>query len=368
MEQQLEDLQKQANKELAEVSDASALEAWRVLYIGRKGKLPELLRGVKDLGDEEKRVIGKAANILKRTLEEAYSVKQESFIASAPNKLMKALPAGRQVQANEASVGHLHPITLTIERVQNIFAAMGFIIADGPEVEEARYNFDALNIPSDHPARGEGDTFMIDPKSVSGEQDVVLRTQTSPMQIRSVETMRLTPPFYVIAPGRVYLREKVDATHESTFYQFEGLGIGEDITIADFKGVIAAFFSTFFQKDVTVRLRPSYFPFVEPGFEVDMSCVFCAQKGCRVCKYTGWIEVMGAGMVHPNVLKNMNIDPTKYQGFAFGGAIDRLTMIRHGINDIRMFWSGDIRFLRQFSNCHSGPRAGIHVDAGSSPA
>src|SRR3989344_9691095 len=318
MEQQLEDLQKQAHKELADVADAAALEAWRVTYIGRKGKLSELLRGVKDLGDEEKRVIGKTANILKKTLEEAYSVKKEALVASSGLQAKSY-----KLQAGEASTGHLHPLTLTIERVQNIFAAMGFIIADGPEVEEARYNFDALNIPSDHPARGEGDTFMIDPKSVSGEQDVVLRTQTSPMQIRSVETMRLTPPFYVIAPGRVYRREKVDATHESTFYQFEGLGIGEDITIADFKGVIAAFFSTFFQKDVTVRLRPSYFPFVEPGFEVDMSCVFCAQKGCRVCKYTGWIEVMGAGMVHPNVLKNMNIDPTKYQGFAFGGAIDR---------------------------------------------
>lgn len=355
MEQQLEDLQKQANTQLADVADAAALEEWRVAYIGRKGKLSELLRGVKGLGDEEKRVIGKTANILKRTLEEAYSAKQGSFVSSAPSKLTK-------LQANEASAGHLHPLTLTIERVQNIFAAMGFIIADGPEVEEGRYNFDMLNIPLDHPARGEGDTFMIDPESVNGEKDLVLRTQTSPMQIRSVETMRLTPPFYVIAPGRVFRREKVDATHESTFYQFEGLGIGENITIADFKGIIATFFSVFFGKDVTVRLRPSYFPFVEPGFEVDMSCVFCRTEnalselgeskggvGCRVCKYSGWIEVMGAGMVHPNVLKNMNIDPKKYQGFAFGGAIDRLTMIRHGINDIRMFWSGDIRFLRQFS-------------------
>lgn len=338
---QLEDLQKQANIELADVSDAAALEVWRVTYIGRKGKLSELLRGVKDLGDEEKRAIGKTGNALKRTLEETYAAKKEEFTASSGLKAKS--------YKIEAGVGHVHPLTLTIERVQDIFAAMGFTIADGPEVEEAKYNFDALNIPLDHPARGEGDTFMIDPASVNGEKDLVLRTQTSPMQIRSVESMRLTPPFYVIAPGRVFRREKVDATHESTFHQFEGLGIGEDITIADFKGIIATFFSVFFGKDVTVRLRPSYFPFVEPGFEVDMSCVFCAQKGCKVCKYTGWIEVMGAGMVHPNVLKNMNINPKKYQGFAFGGAIDRLTMIRHGINDIRLFWSGDIRFLRQFS-------------------
>lgn len=345
----LEELQKQANAQLADVSDAHALEAWRVTYIGRKGKVSELLGGLKDLQGEEKRAIGKQANAIKRELEQAYDTKKHTVA-----KVGVGLPrvAGRGVPRSLGEVGkwgHLHPLTLTIERVQDIFAAMGFIIADGPEVEEGKYNFDALNIPLDHPARGEGDTFMIDPASVNGEKDLVLRTQTSPMQIRSVETMRLQPPFYVIAPGRVFRREKVDATHESTFYQFEGLGIGESITIADFKGIIATFFSTFFQKDVTVRLRPSYFPFVEPGFEVDMSCVFCAGSGCRVCKHTGWIEVMGAGMVHPNVLNNMNIDPEKYQGFAFGGAIDRLTMIRHGINDIRLFWSGDIRFLRQFS-------------------
>ncbi len=252
-------------------------------------------------------------------------------------------------QLENIKIGHLHPLTLTLNRIHEIFAALGFIIADGPEVEEAKYNFDALNTPLDHPARSASDTFMIDPASVNGEKDLVLRTQTSPMQIRSVEAMHLKPPLYVIAPGRVFRREKVDATHESTFYQFEGLGISETTSIADFKAIIAEFFSVFFQKDVTVRLRPSYFPFVEPGFEVDMSCVFCGGSGCRVCKHTGWIEVMGAGMVHPNVLKNMNIDSEKYQGFAFGGAIDRLTMIRHGITDIRTFWSGDIRFLKQFS-------------------
>jgi phenylalanyl-tRNA synthetase alpha chain len=343
MEQQIKELAKRAHDELAAVQDAQALETWRVLYIGRSGQVPELLRSVKNLSDEEKRVVGKEANALRRELEEAYAVKQNTLsVSSSSSKLQ---PTGYNLQP---SVGHLHPLTLTMNRVQEIFAAMGFLIADGPEVEEGRYNFDALNIPLDHPARGEGDTFMIDPNSIGGEKDIVLRTQTSPMQIRSVQTMNLQPPFKVIAPGRVFRREKADATHESTFYQFEGLGISEDMTIADFKGIIAGFFSTFFQEEVTVRLRPSYFPFVEPGFEVDMSCVFCT-TGCRVCKQTTWIEVMGAGMVHPNVLQNMNIDPKKYQGFAFGGAVDRLTMIRHGITDIRNFWSGDIRFLRQFS-------------------
>lgn len=336
----IDQLRQQAKGELDSVADTHALEAWRVVYIGRKGKVTELLRGVKDLSVEEKKLVGKQANELRRELEELYEEKLHAL--GGTHTLKESVNV-------EHTTGHLHPLTLTIERVQNIFAAMGFVIADGPELEEGRYNFDMLNIPPDHPARGEGDTFMVDPASVNGEKDLVLRTQTSPMQIRSVETMRLTPPFYVVAPGRVFRREKSDATHESTFYQFEGLGIGPDISIADFKGIVASFFSAFFQKDVTVRLRPSYFPFVEPGFEVDMSCPFCMQKGCRVCKHTGWVEVMGAGMVHPNVLKNMNIDPAAYQGFAFGGAIDRLTMIRHGINDIRMFWSGDIRFLRQFS-------------------
>ncbi len=342
-EQQIKELEKKAREDLALVQDASALEAWRVLYIGRSGVVPEILRTVKNLSDDEKRVVGKEANELRKILEELYQEKNTLLggTESPDNKKDTAYKLGE-------SIGHLHPLTITLNRIHEIFAAMGFIIADGPEVEEGKYNFDALNIPFDHPARGEGDTFMIDPKSIGGEKDIILRTQTSPMQIRSVQTMHLNPPFKVIAPGRVFRREKVDATHESTFYQFEGLGISEDMTIADFKGIIAEFFSLFFQKEVTVRLRPSYFPFVEPGFEVDMSCPFC-KDGCKVCKYTRWIEVMGAGMVHPSVLKNMNIDPKKYQGFAFGGAVDRLTMIRHEITDIRLFWSGDIRFLKQFS-------------------
>lgn len=343
MEQLLENLGAKAREDLAQVADTHALEAWRVLYIGRSGKVPELLRGIKDLPSEEKRIIGSGANVLRRELEELYEEKLHAVGGGKPAETMSASSI-----ESAGAPGHLHPLTLTIARVHEIFAAMGFVIADGPEVEEGKYNFDALNIPFDHPARGEGDTFMVDPISVGGQEDLVLRTQTSPMQLRSVETLQLHPPFYMIAPGRVFRKEKVDATHESTFYQFEGLGVSENMTIADFKAIIAEFFSVFFQKQVSVRLRASYFPFVEPGFEVDMSCPFC-ESGCRVCKQTKWIEVMGAGMVHPNVLTNMNIDPERYQGFAFGGAIDRLTMIQYGITDIRLFWSGDIRFLKQFS-------------------
>lgn len=341
---QLEELGKKASEELRVCEDARSLEAWRVTYIGRSGKFPEILRGVKDLPLEDKKIIGSRANELRRQLEEAYVDKERTI--SGTTKSSEHLKAtSYQLQAE---VGHLHPLTLTLNRVYDIFSAMGFVIADGPEIEEARFNFDLLNIPLEHPARGEGDTFMVDPASVNGETGLVLRTQTSPMQIRSVKEFELHPPFSVIAPGRVFRKEKADATHESTFYQFEGLSVGTSTSIADFKSVIETFFSTFFNIDVTIRLRPSYFPFVEPGFEVDMSCPFC-ETGCRVCKYSTWIEVMGAGMVHPVVLKNMNIDPEQYQGYAFGGAIDRLTMIQHGINDIRLFWSGDIRFLRQFS-------------------
>jgi phenylalanyl-tRNA synthetase alpha chain len=219
---------------------------------------------------------------------------------------------------------------------------MGFQLAEGPLVEEARFNFDMLNIPLEHPARAETDTFYL-------ENGHILRTHTSPVQVRTVLENNLTPPFKIFSPGRTFRSEKTDATHESTFHQFEGLAVGDNITIAGFKGDIEQIFARFFGQNISVRLRTSYFPFVEPGFEVDISCVFCQAKGCRVCKHSGWIEVMGAGMVHPNVLRNMNINPEKYQGYAFGGAIDRLTMLRHGINDIRLFWSGDIDFLRQFS-------------------
>ncbi len=359
MELQLPELADKARKGLFDTQDAHALEEWRKQYIGRSGEVSSLLREVKNLPEDQKRTVGSEANALKRELEELYAEKQKTLakpdafyakkFTGLPADLSSEAGAKGEAPRGEAKAGHVHPLTITLNRIYSIFSAMGFIIADGPEVEEEKYNFDALNIPVDHVARKEGDTFLLDPLSINGQEGLVLRTQTSPMQIRSVETMRLAPPFKVIAPGRVFRREKVDATHDSTFYQFEGLGISETMNIADFKGIIAEFFSAFFQKETTVRLRPSYFPFVEPGFEVDMSCVFCNGSGCRVCKHTGWIEVMGAGMVHPNVLKNMNLDPARYQGFAFGGAVDRLTMIRHGITDIRMFWSGDIRFLKQFS-------------------
>lgn len=343
-------LKSEAQASLSEVTSADALEAWRVKYIGRKGAVPLLLREVKKLPLAERKAIGQAANALRRELEDLYTEKKQTIQHKPIAK--KDLGIGHW-SLGFAPLGHFHPITLTIRRIQDIVAAMGFFIVEGPEVEEAQYNFDLLNIPLEHAARAETDTFYI-----QDHPKLVLRTQTSPVQLRAVLENNLTPPFKVVSPGRVFRAERTDATHESTFYQFEGLEVGESITLADFKGVIEAFYSTFFGRDVKIRLRPSYFPFVEPGFEVDVSCVFCqgpaprsspSEVGCRICKYTRWIEIMGAGMVHPNVLRNMNVDPAKYQGYAFGGAIDRLAMLQYGIDDIRLFWSGDIRFLKQFS-------------------
>lgn len=344
--EELSQLKTQAKGSLADATTPDALESWRVKYLGRKGTVPLLLREVKKLPLEQRKEVGHAANQLRRELEELYEKKQQE-LGSRNNELGK-----RENIIHDSSFviqpeGHLHPITLTIRRVQEIMSAMGFVVVEGPEVEEEYYDFDALNVPLEHPARSEADSFFVSPRRPRG-QGLVLRSSTSAVQVRTVIEQGLKPPFMITSPGRVFRNEKVDATHESTFHQFEGLAVGESVTLADLKGVIEALYSTFFNQKVSIRLRPGYFPFVEPGLEVDMSCPFC-KKGCRICKYTRWVEIMGAGMVHPNVLRNMNVDPSKYQGYAFGGAIDRLAMLQYGINDIRLFWSGDIRFLKQFS-------------------
>ncbi|MEX1112405.1 MAG: phenylalanine--tRNA ligase subunit alpha [Candidatus Andersenbacteria bacterium] len=330
-------IEKDAKAQLEAVQTAGDLEAWRVSYLGRKGAVPLFLRGVKDLPLDQRAHAGAAANALREELEAAFGRKQNELGGETTHED----PIGKYREGGE---GHLHPLTLAIRRISNILSAMGFLIVEGPEVEEAQYNFDLLNIPLEHSARKEQDTFYL-----SSHPELVLRTHTSPVQVRAVLERNIVPPFRIASPGRVFRAERTDATHESTFHQFEVLSVGENVTIADFKGTVETFYSAYFQSDVTIRLRPSYFPFVEPGFEIDMSCVFCQQKGCRICKHTGWVEVMGAGMVHPNVLRNMNVNPEKYQGFAFGGAVDRLVMLQHGIYDIRLLWSGDFRFLKQFS-------------------
>lgn len=337
-------LKREAQASLSDATTPDALETWRVRYLGRKGVVPLLLREIKKLLLEERKEIGQVANQLRRELEELYESKKQAIQRKPIAK--KDLGIGHW-ELGFVPLGHFHPITLTIRHVQDILAALGFEIVGGPEVEQEYYDFDALNIPFQHPARAETDSFYLEPRRPQG-QGLVLRSSTSAVQVRSVIENHLTPPFKIASPGRVFRNEKVDATHESTFHQFEGLAVGESITLADLKSVIEALYSTFFNQAVNIRFRPGFFPFVEPGLEVDMSCPFC-KKGCRVCKYTRWVEIMGAGMVHPNVLRNMNVDPAQYQGYAFGGAVDRLAMLQYGIDDIRLFWSGDIRFLRQFS-------------------
>lgn len=343
----LDTLKTESTATLQQVRDTARLEQWRVAYLGRRGAIPRLLREIKYLSLSERSTFGQRGNALRRELEKLYEQKRQKLGPTATTAPATSSTSPTTTLPPEPITGHLHPLTLAIRRVQQIFSAMGFLIVEGPEVEEARYNFDQLNIPLEHPARAETDTFYLEDHGDA--QALVLRTHTSPVQLRAVLENNLTPPFKILSPGRVFRTERTDATHETTFYQFEGLVVGRDISIADFKGTIETFYEAFFGRPVNIRLRPGYFPFVEPGFEVDLSCVFCRQAGCRVCKNTGWIEVMGAGLVHPNVLKNMNIDPRAHHGFAFGQSIDRIVMLNHGLDDIRLFWSGDIRFLKQFS-------------------
>lgn len=238
--------------------------------------------------------------------------------------------------------GHVHPISLMVQEIGRVFTEMGFEVAEGPEMETEFYNFDALNIPADHPARDMWDTFWVKPKSAGK----LLRTHTSPVQIRYMQSHK--PPFAIIAPGKVFRYEATDATHEAQFYQVEGLMVGENISLANLKWTLLEFFKRFFGKQIEIRFRPSFFPFTEPSVEIDMSCFKCGGKGCSMCKKTGWIEIMGAGMVHPKVLEAGGIDSQKYQGFAFGGGIDRLAMLKYGVDDVRLFYSGDLRLVNQF--------------------
>lgn len=328
-------LKAEALRYLEATTTAVELETWRVKYLGRKGLVPQLLRNLKDLSLKKKRTLGPAAQTLRQELEVAYKTKWAIF-----QQKSGGAPALRSLD-EVGKEGALHPFTLTIRRVRDILMELGFTPVEGPLVESPEYDFDKLNIPPEHPARAETDTFYL----TTGQ---VMRTSTSPVQLRGIEQHHLRPPIKICSPGRVFRSEKIDATHSHTFHQFEGLSIDEAVTLADLKGTVETLYSKFFGQPVETRLRPHYFPFVEPALEVDISCIFCQQKGCRVCKQTGWLEVMGAGMVHPVVLRNMQIDPAEFQGFAFGGAIDRLAMLRYNVNDIRNFWSGDLKFISQF--------------------
>jgi len=344
MLKQLEALRIQAFEELSRIDDPEELDLWRVRYLGKKSGLTRILRSLATLPLDERRKIGAQANKIKKALESDLTEKerylQETFLTlSLEQKRLDVTLPGRPIPT-----GRLHPITQTLEEICDIFKNMGFQVFEGPDVEWDYYNFEALNIPQYHPARDMFATLWLD--SWVDRKARLLRTHTSPMQIRIMEHKR--PPIRAIVPGRCYRYEATDATHESMFYQVEGLAVDKNITFADLKGTLFDFCHHLFGEETKVRLRCDYFPFVEPGAEVAIQCLACRGSGCRLCAYTGWIEILGAGMVHPDVLKHVDIDPEVYSGFAFGLGVERIPMLRYGIEDIRLFYSNDLRFLKQF--------------------
>lgn len=319
--------------------DDASIEALRVKYLGKKGELTAVLRTMGQLSPEERPVIGQIVNEVRACLEDAISSKKQELSAKALENKLIAEKLDVTVPGNTQKVGHRHPLTLVQRDLEEIFMGMGFSIAEGPEVEYDYYNFQALNIPENHPARDTQDTFYI-------TENILLRSQTSPVQARVMEKQK--PPIRIISPGRVYRSDAMDATHSPLFHQVEGLVVDEGITMGDLKGMLETFAKAEFGEETRIRFRPHHFPFTEPSAEVDISCFACGGKGCRLCKGEGWIEILGAGMVHPNVLSMCGIDPEKYSGFAFGLGLERVTMLKYHIDDIRMFYENDVRFIEQF--------------------
>lgn len=339
-------LESRSLEELARLSDLKGLEAWRVTYLGRKGELTQMLRGLSSLPIEQRKEAGAAANQLKALLEEKLAEKEEALKKAELTKRLEESRLDVTLPGYPVRLGRLHPTTQILREACGVFTAMGFEVVEGPEVESDYYNFEALNIPKDHPARDMWDTLWMDYQNEKGERPFLLRTHTSPMQIRFMEKHQ--PPIRVVMPGKVYRYEATDARHESMFHQLEGLAVDKGITMADLKGTLYEFARQLFGLDRKVRFRCDYFPFVEPGVEMAIDCFICKGKGCRVCSNEGWIEILGAGMVHPDVLRRVNYDPDLYTGFAFGMGLERVPMLKYGIDDIRHFYANDLRFLEQF--------------------
>jgi phenylalanyl-tRNA synthetase alpha chain len=342
----LDELRAKAITELDGIDNPSDLEAWRIRYLGRKSALTEILRGLATLPLEEKRATGASANELRTFLEKTLTLKEEAIRES---EIARSIEQGRldvTLPGRPTTLGRLHPTTKLLRHICDIFMAMGFEVIEGPDVEWDYYNFEALNIPQDHPARDMWDTLWMDFKTEDGRQPMLLRTHTSPMQIRVMESRR--PPLRVIVPGKVYRYEATDATHEAMFYQIEGFAVDKNITLADLKGTLFEFAKRLFGEERKARFRCDYFPFVEPGVEMAIDCFLCNGAGCQLCSGSGWIEILGAGMVHPDVLRRVDYDPDVYTGFAFGLGLERMLMLKYGIDDIRLFYSNDLRFLRQF--------------------
>jgi len=335
----LDTLTSEALQAIEQARDIAGLEQLRVQILGKKGSLTELLKGLGKLDSEARPQAGAAINAAKIQLQEALEARKSSLIAEQTVSLQLAEAVDVTLPGRRQNSGGLHPVTRTLQRIENIFASAGFDVVQGPEIEDDYHNFEALNIPEHHPARAMHDTFYFD----SG---LLLRTHTSTVQVREMENGQA--PFRFICPGRVY-RCDSDLTHTPMFHQVEGMLVDEQVTMADLKGLLVKFLQVFFEADLEVRFRPSYFPFTEPSAEMDVQCVSCKGEGCRVCSQTGWLEVGGCGMVHPNVLHFSKIDVEKYTGFAFGMGVDRLAMLRYQINDLRLLFENDLRFLKQFS-------------------
>ncbi len=340
----------EARERIRACTDGAALQALEREYLGKQGVVALLLAAIPGLPAEERREAGQSANRWKTAVAEALAARVAELETQGLERARSGVGFDPTLPPALQERGSLHPITLVVREVEEIFRSMGYDVLDGPDVELDYYNFEALNFPPDHPAREQYDTFWCEGPHASGvtstrDPKLCLRTHTSPVQVRAMERMK--PPIRAIAPGRVFRHEDQDATHEHTFHQVEGLVIDEGIAVGHLVGTMKSFLRELFQRDLEVRLRPGYFPFVEPGFEFDIRCPFCTE-GCRVCKKTRWVEFCGCGMVHPNVLRAGQIDPERWQGFAFGFGLDRLVMVRHDIDDIRHFLGGDLRFLEQF--------------------
>ncbi len=343
MEQQIKELRERAAETIrSAATNLKELDNLRVKFLGKKGELTALLRGMSQLGPEDRPRIGKIVNEARAELEKLFAEKNAALKAKETENKLAAERIDITLPGRKAFPGRLHPLTLTLNRVKEIFITMGYTVEEGPEVETDYYNFEALNLPKDHPARDTQDSFYI-------TEEILLRTQTSPVQARTMEGHEPNTPIRMIAPGRVYRRDDYDASHSPMFTQVEGLVIDKGISFADLKGTLELFLKQMFGSSAKIRLRPSFFPFTEPSTEVDVSCVMCHGEGCKVCKGSGWLEILGAGMVHPQVLEMSGYDPSKVSGFAFGLGVERIAMLSYGIDDLRLFYDNDVRFLNQFN-------------------
>ena len=339
MRESLQRIRQEALESLQDVSDLKILEDVRLKFLGKKGELTQILKEMGKLSPEERPVMGQLANEVRFFIEGKLEEQKLALAKKEQDSKLKSEKIDVTMPGRSFKLGHKHPLTVVMDEIKEIFIGMGYEIAEGPEIELDYYNFEALNIYANHPAKDEQDTFYIG-------KDIVLRTQTSPVQVREMEKKQ--PPIKLIAPGRVFRSDEVDATHSPVFHQLEGLVVDKGISMSDLKGVLAVFAKELLGEDTNVRFRPHHFPFTEPSAEMDVSCFACKGKGCRVCKGSGWIELLGCGMVHPDVLKRVNIDPEEYSGFAFGMGLDRIAMQRYSITDMRLLFENDIKFLEQF--------------------